>query len=76
MELAAQVLANEPGCSFYSLNRSKSDPHTYKVLESYVDQAALDAHGKTDYFKAANGKLAALVAGMPEIEYLDGVEAS
>ncbi len=28
MELAAQVLANEPGCSFYSLNRSKSDPHT------------------------------------------------
>ena len=76
MELATQVLVNEPGCSFYSLNRSKSDPHTYKVLESYVDQAALDAHGKTDYLKAANGKLAALVAGMPEIEYLDGVEAS
>ena len=76
MELAAQVLANEPGCSFYSLNRSKSDPQTYKVLESYVDQAALEAHGKTDYFRAANGKLAALVAGMPEIEYLDGVEAS
>ena len=35
MELAAQVLANEPGCKFYALNRSKSDPQVYKVLESY-----------------------------------------
>ena len=23
MELATQVLANEPGCNFYALNRSK-----------------------------------------------------
>lgn len=72
-DLAAQVLANEPGCSFYALNRSKSDPQTYKVLESYVDQAALEAHGATDYFKAANVKLGALVGGRPDIEYLDGV---
>ena len=46
MELAAQVLANEPGCKFYALNRSKSDPQVYKVLESYENQAALEAHGK------------------------------
>ena len=74
MELAAQVLANEPGCSFYTLNRSKSNPQVYKVLESYVDQAALDAHGKTEYFRAANGKLAGMVSGAPDIEYLDGIE--
>jgi quinol monooxygenase YgiN len=74
MELAAQVLANEPGCKFYALNRSKSDPQVYKVLESYEDQAALEAHGQTDYFKAANVKLAGLVGGRPDIEYLDGVE--
>ena len=74
LELAAQVLANEPGCRFYSLNQSKSDPQVYKVLESYVDQAALEAHGQTDYFKAANAKLAALVGGRPDIEYLDGIE--
>ena len=41
MELAAQVIANEPGCSFYTLNRSKSDPQTYKVLESYVTKPRL-----------------------------------
>ena len=75
MDLAAQVLANEPGCRFYTLNRSKSDPQVYKILESYVDKAALEAHGKTDYFKAANVKLGGLVAGMPDVEYLDGIEA-
>ena len=74
MELAAQVLANEPGCRFYSLNRSKSNPQIYKVLESYADQAALEAHGQTEYFRAANMKLGAFVAGAPEIEYLDGVD--
>jgi quinol monooxygenase YgiN len=75
-ELAAQVLANEPGCRFYALNRSKTNPQLYKVLESYDDQAALTAHGQTEYFRAANGKLAAMVSGAPEIEYLDGVELS
>lgn len=34
---------------------------------------ALDAHGKTDYFRAANKQLAGLVAGAPEIEILDAV---
>jgi len=73
LELAAQVTANEPGCMFYVLNRSKSDPQVYKVLESYVDEDALKAHGQTEYFKAANVKLGPLLAGRPEIEYLDGV---
>lgn len=76
MELATQVLANEPGCRFYALNRSKSNPQIYKVLESYDDEAALEAHGKTEYFRAANGKLAGMVLGAPEIEYLDGVEVN
>ena len=73
LELAAQVAANEPGCMFYTLNRSKSDPQIYKVLESYTDEDALKAHGQTEYFKAANVKLGPLLAGRPDIEYLDGV---
>ena len=73
LELAAQVIANEPGCMFYTLNRSKSDPQVYKVLESYTDEDALKAHGQTEYFKAANVKLGPLLAGRPDIEYLDGV---
>ena len=72
-ELAKQVLANEQGCLFYALHRSKSDPQVYKVLEQYKSADDLTAHGKTGYFKAANVTLGALVAAAPDIEVLDGV---
>lgn len=72
-ELAAQVRANEPGNLFYTLTRSRTNGQVYRVLEAYVDQAALDAHGKTDYFRAAGPKLGPCLAGAPEIEYLDAV---
>lgn len=72
-ELQKQVRANEPGNLAYQLTRSRSDPTTYKVLELYRDQEALTHHGGTDYFKAAGPKFAGVLAGRPEIEYLDGV---
>ncbi|MFT7527984.1 MAG: quinol monooxygenase YgiN [Arenicella sp.] len=75
LALAAKVNANEPGCVFYSLQRSKSNPLIYKVLEQYQTAADVEVHGKTDYFKAANKVLATLVAAAPEIEVLDTVEA-
>jgi quinol monooxygenase YgiN len=72
-DLAAQVRANEKGNLAYALTKSRSDPQTYKVLELYTDQAALDVHGQTEYFRAAGPKLGPCLAGRPEIEYLDGV---
>ena len=72
-ELAKQVRANEPGNIAYQLTKSRTDPNTYKVLELYKDQDALTHHGGTDYFKAAGPKFGAVLAGRPEIEYLDGV---
>ena len=72
-ELAASVHANEPGCLFYTLTRARDDGQVYRVLESYVDQAALDAHGKTDYFRAAGPKLGPCLAAAPAVEYLDAV---
>jgi len=71
--LAEQVRANEKGNLAYALTKSRSDPNTYKVLELYADQAALDHHGQTEYFRAAGPKLGPCLAGRPEIEYLDGV---
>ena len=73
MDLTAQVRANEPGNIFYILHRSKSNPQVYKVMEQYESAEALEAHGKTDYFREANKALAALVAAAPEIEVLDTV---
>ena len=72
-ELAKQVRANEPGNLAYQLTKSRTEPNVYKVLEVYADQAALDAHGKTEYFRAAGPKFGAVLAGRPEIEYLDGI---
>ena len=72
-ELAKQVRANEPGNLAYQLTKSRTEPNLYKVLELYADQDALTLHGGTEYFKAAGPKFGAVLAGRPEIEYLDGV---
>jgi quinol monooxygenase YgiN len=72
-ELANAVRANEPGNEFYALTRSRANPQVYKVLERYADQAALDAHGRSDHFRAAGPKLAPCLAAAPEIEHLDAV---
>ena len=72
-ELARQVRANEPGNLAYELTKSRTEPNTYKFLELYVDQDALTHHGGTDYFKSAGPRFAAVLAGRPEVEYLDGV---
>ena len=71
--LMAQVRANEPGNIAYQLTRSRSEANTYKVLELYQDEDALKAHGASEHFKAAGPKLGAVLAGRPEVEYLDGV---
>ena len=72
-ELAEAVRANEPGNEFYAVFQCKDNPQQYKVLERYTDQAALEAHGASDHFKASGPKLAPCMAGAPDIEYLDGV---
>ncbi len=73
-ELSAKVRANEPGARLYQLTKSRTEPHTYKVLELYEDQAALTAHGQTDYFKELGRKMGPFLDGRPQVEILDAVE--
>ncbi len=73
--LAAKVRAGEPGNKLYRLCRSRADANTYVVMELYDDQAAVEAHGKSDHFRAAGPALGACLAGRPEVEYLDTVDA-
>ena len=72
-ELAGQVRANEPGNKLYQVFKSRKEADTYVVMEIYQDQAALDAHGKSDHFKAAGPKLGPTLAGRPDILYLDSI---
>jgi quinol monooxygenase YgiN len=73
-KLAAQVRAHEPGCLLYRLAKSRDEPATYKVMELYADQAAVDHHMGTAYFQAAGQNLAPLVSAAPVIEVLDVID--
>lgn len=65
-ELVAKVHANEPGCLLYALHHAEA-PHTYVFMERYVDQAAVDAHRATDYFKALGRKMGEFMDGRAEV---------
>ena len=65
-ELVAKVNANEPGCRLYALHRAEA-PQTYVFRERYTDQAAVEAHRATDYFKALGRKMGEFMDGRAEV---------
>ena len=71
--LRDKVKSNEKGCRQYDFFKSKSDASTYVVMEQYASQADLDAHGKTEYFRAAGPSLGAVLGGAPTLLFLDKV---
>ena len=73
IDLVKAVNANEAGCLMYELYKSPKDSSSYVFMEKYADKAALGAHGKTDYFLAAQGKLGPCLAGPPDIQSLTPV---
>ncbi len=70
--LAAAVRANEPGNSLYQLTRA-GDPDTYKVLEIYADQQAIEDHRAAAHFKELGAALGPFMAGRPDIERLEAL---
>ena len=74
-ELVAKVNANEPGCRLYALHRlDGAETPTYVMMERYVDQAAVEAHRATDYFKALGRKMGEFMDGRAEVVRLREVE--
>lgn len=76
-ELVAKVRANEPGCALYALHRRDDGgepPSTYVFMERYVDQAAVDAHRATEYFKGLGRKMGEYMEGRAEVLRLREVE--
>ena len=72
-EMMAAVRANEPGNTVYQFCKSKTEPTTYVVMEIYADQAALEAHGKSDHFRSIGPKMGPSMAGRPDVQYFDTV---
>jgi quinol monooxygenase YgiN len=75
-ELVAKVNANEPGCRLYALHRREDagDTPTYVFMERYVDQAAVEAHRGTEYFKTLGRKMGEYMEGRPEVVRMREVE--
>ncbi len=69
--LKTAVMANEKGCTLYSLCRDKDDTTTYRVMEQYADEAALGEHGKSGDVRAAMGGLGGCLAGAPELVHVN-----
>lgn len=72
-ELVKATRANEPGVTVYQFCRSQKDPTTYVVMELYQDQATLDAHMKSDWFRAAGPKLQPCLAERPTLDKYDAL---
>ena len=53
--------------------KSCTDPNTYKVLELYQDEAALQAHSSAPHQREFGGKVGPMMGGRPELEFLDGI---
>ena len=70
--LIDQVRANEPGNRMYTMCRDEDG--NYLMLELYDTQEDLDAHGKTEHFRAAGPGFAGLMTGAPEIERLQVIK--
>jgi quinol monooxygenase YgiN len=58
----------ESGCKFYQLYQDPYDNTKFVFVEQYVNQAAVDAHFASDYFKGFSPKIADLVTGPAQIK--------
>ena len=65
---AAVVKAKEPGTLTYTLSRSREEPELYYALETYADEAAVEAHMANFAARPAGPDLA---VGPPKIMVLD-----
>lgn len=66
-QLQDAVAANEPGCEFYRLHKT-DDPTVYVFIERYKDQAAIEAHRKSDHFRSLGKEMGQFMAEPPKVE--------
>ena len=48
----ANAARSRDGCAFLDVAQDLSDPATFRLVEGWRDQTALDAHGASDEFQA------------------------
>jgi len=67
-----QVRTRNPGILFYHAARCRDEADTYRVVEAYADQEAMDRHVGNDSLQASLAGLMPLIADI-EIKLHDAV---
>jgi quinol monooxygenase YgiN len=73
-QLVKKVNENEKGCLLYQLYHGE-EPNTDVFLERYADQAAVEAHRGTEYFKTLGRAMGAFMDGKPVVQRFKQVGA-
>ena len=69
-ELRQAMRQHEPGCTIYTLMRSRLLPGAYVIHEQYRDQAAISAHQTSPHIAGVLPQLRDLLDRV-EVEYYD-----
>jgi quinol monooxygenase YgiN len=73
MAVAKEMVENsnkETGCTSYQLFQDPYDNSGFIFVESYKNQAAVEAHFASDYFKAFGPKITDMVQGPAKIKII------
>jgi quinol monooxygenase YgiN len=60
-ELSALAKAHEPGMLQHAIFRSTTNPREFVVVEVFRDQAAFDAHSRTDHYPEVGRRIGPLI---------------
>ncbi|HEY5638976.1 MAG TPA: antibiotic biosynthesis monooxygenase [Dehalococcoidia bacterium] len=73
-KMAAAVKANEPGCLMYAITRGQINHLEIYVYEIYENQAAFEAHRRTDHLRDLQASFDSFLnRGSFNVEILDEV---
>jgi quinol monooxygenase YgiN len=73
-ELRVEMREHEPGCVYYSLLKSRTNPRAYIVEEQYRDHAAWEAHESSAHGKNYFPRMRAILESIA-VEYYDVIVA-
>jgi quinol monooxygenase YgiN len=72
----AQAVNAEPGCVFFELSRSLTEPNTFVCLEGFRDAAAGGEHMAQDHVARFMAQMPDIVSARPQIIYVDAEEVT
>ena len=75
IEQAATVRRSEPGCLAYRVHRGTRDPDVFLFYETYVDDAAFEAHKQSPHLAEYRKRRESggLIAGPADVEIFRAV---